>query len=221
MKIPDREVARLTGHGGTEPGFGPNPSQILPLKPRSLLIVEQKILTGSSDRSIRLYNPAKSFNSTPGSGLVQTYSAHGYEVFDLSITEDNARFASVGGDKQVFLWDVATARTLKRWPGHFGRVNCVGFGGEEGNVVVSGSFDATVRLWDCKSQSTKPIQIFEDSKDSVSSLHVLGHEIVTGSVDGKMRLYDLRMGMIYVDTIGRKMIPQSSSTCPIPKAYPT
>lgn len=59
-------------------------------------------------------------------------------MFDLSITEDNARFASVGGDKQVFLWDVATARTLKRWPGHFGRVNCVGFGGEEGNVVVSG-----------------------------------------------------------------------------------
>lgn len=70
-----------------------------------------------------------------------------------------------------------------------------------------GSFDATVRLWDCKSQSTKPIQVFEDSKDSVSSLHVLGHEIVTGSVDGKLRLYDLRMGMVFVDTIGRKEPP--------------
>ncbi len=70
-----------------------------------------------------------------------------------------------------------------------------------------GSFDATVRLWDCKSQSTKPIQVFEDSKDSVSSLHVLGHEIVTGSVDGKLRLYDLRMGMVYADTIGRKQLP--------------
>ncbi|KAL8890899.1 MAG: hypothetical protein Q9215_001976 [Flavoplaca cf. flavocitrina] len=161
-----------------------------------------EILTGSSDRSIRLYNPAKSFSASVGSGLVQTYSAHGYEVLDISVTEDNARFASVGGDKQVFLWDVATARTLKRWSGHFGRVNCVGFGGEEGSVVVSGSFDATVRLWDCKSQSTKPIQVFEDSKDSVSSLHVLGHEIVTGSVDGKLRLYDLRMGMVYADTIG-------------------
>lgn len=44
----------------------------------------------------------------------------------------------MGGDKQVFLWDVATARTLRRWAGHFGRVNCVGFGGEEGSVVVSG-----------------------------------------------------------------------------------
>ncbi|KAL8656345.1 MAG: hypothetical protein Q9210_000335, partial [Variospora velana] len=206
------------------------------------------ILTGSADRTIRLFNPIKASLSSPESGLVQTYSAHGYEVLDISVTDDNARFASVGGDKQVFLWDVATARTLRRWTGHFGRVNCVGFGGEEGSVVVSGtsprsenegidelhmggervqfeliimadhligsqgSFDATVRLWDCKSQSTKPIQVLDDSKDSVSSLHVLGHEVVTGSVDGRMRLYDLRMGMIYADTIGRKLLLSSPTT---------
>lgn len=77
------------------------------------------------------------------------------------------------------------------------------FGGEDGSVVVSGSYDATVRLWDCKSQSTKPIQVLEEARDSVSTLHVVGHEIVTGSVDGRMRVYDLRMGMILVDVIGR------------------
>lgn len=71
---------------------------------------------------------------------MQTYSAHGYEVLDLSVAHDNARFASVGGDKQVFLWDVSTARTLRRWAGHFARVNCVAFGGEEDTVVVSGMF---------------------------------------------------------------------------------
>lgn len=80
----------------------------------------------------------------------------------------------------------------------------------DGESVSIGSFDATVRLWDCKSQSTKPIQVLEDSKDSVSSLHVLGHEIVTGSVDGKLRLYDLRMGMVYADTIGCKNNPIST-----------
>ena len=79
----------------------------------------------------------------------------------------------------------------------------MGFGGEDGSVVISGSYDATIRLWDCKSQSTKPIQVFEDARDSVSSLHVVGHEIVTGSVDGRMRVYDLRMGMLFVDVIGR------------------
>lgn len=68
---------------------------------------------------------------------------------------------------------------------------------------VTGSFDATVRLWDCKSQSVKPIQVLDEARDSVSSLHVLGHEIVTGSVDGRVRLYDLRMGMLHVDVVGR------------------
>ncbi|CAF9922554.1 hypothetical protein IMSHALPRED_005700 [Imshaugia aleurites] len=165
--------------------------------------MQGSILTGSSDRSVHLYNPSKASSSVPKSGLIQTYSAHGYEVLDLAVTEDNARFASVGGDKQVFLWDVATARTLKRWSGHFGRVNCVDLGGENGSVVVSGSYDATVRLWDCKSQSTKPIQVFEEARDSVSSLHVVGHEIVTGSVDGRMRVYDLRMGMVFMDVIGQ------------------
>ncbi|KAL9613258.1 MAG: hypothetical protein Q9167_002167, partial [Letrouitia subvulpina] len=101
------------------------------------------ILTGSSDRTIHLYNPSKtsslsSAQGGPQSGLVQTYSAHGYEVLDLSVAHDNARFASVGGDKQVFLWDVSTAKTLRRWAGHFARVNCVAFGGEEDTVVVSG-----------------------------------------------------------------------------------
>lgn len=70
-------------------------------------------------------------------GLVQSYSAHGYEVLDIAVTDDNARFASVGGDKQVFLWDVAAGKTLKRWAGHGARVNAVDFGGD-GSVVVSG-----------------------------------------------------------------------------------
>lgn len=89
----------------------------------------------------------------------------------------------------------------------------------------AGSFDATVRIWDCKSQSTKPIQILEESGDSVSSLDVLGHEIVTGSVDGTVRLYDLRMGKIYADVIGRKSSPpplrKRASTSPCPRDQQT
>ena len=73
------------------------------------------------------------------------------------------------------------------------------------HLTSTGSFDATVRLWDCKSQSTKPIQTFEEARDSVSSLHVIGHELVTGSVDGKLRVYDLRMGIVYVDAIARRL----------------
>ena len=70
---------------------------------------------------------------------MQSFSAHGYEVLDIAVTEDNARFASVGGDRLVFLWDVSQGKTLRRWSGHNGRVNAVAFAGEGDAVVVSGT----------------------------------------------------------------------------------
>ena len=99
------------------------------------------LLTGSSDRNIRLYNPSTS-------NLIQTYSAHGYGVLDIACSEDNAKFASVGGDKTVFVWDVASGQTLRRFNGHVGAVNAVRWGGEGEGVVVSGSFDGVSWSWD-------------------------------------------------------------------------
>ena len=108
----------------------------------------------------------------------------------------------------MFLWDVATARTLRRFGGgaggHGGKIECVAFGGEGDCVVLSGGFDSTVRLWDTKSQSSKPLMVLSEAKDSVMALAVVGHEIVTGSVDGRLRVYDLRMGMVNVDVLARE-----------------
>lgn len=59
----------------------------------------------------------------------------------------------------------------------------------------------------------KPIQILDEAKDSISSLHILGHEIAVGCVDGRARLYDLRMGFLSVDVLGRRCSFASSSIC--------
>jgi WD40 repeat protein len=42
-------------------------------------------------------------------------------------------------------------------------VNCVRFN-EESTVVMSGSVDTLVKIWDCRSRSQEPIQQLEDSK---------------------------------------------------------
>lgn len=154
-------------------------------------------MTGSSDRTLRLFNPITG-------NVIQTYSAHGYQVLDLAVAEANDRFISVGGDKTVFLWDVATAQTLRRWSGHAGRVNACAFGGEGDSVIVSGSFDSTVKIWDTKQRSERPIMTFSEAKDSISSIEIVGAEILSGSVDGRVRSYDLRMGCMDQDVIGRK-----------------
>ncbi|KAG9861689.1 WD40 repeat-like protein, partial [Aureobasidium melanogenum] len=155
----------------------------------------QYLLTGSTDRQIRLFNPATGLE-------VQKYSAHGYEVHDLSVAQDNDRFISVGGDKTVFLWDVATHQTLRRWSGHAGRVNACAFAGEGDSLVVTGSFDSTVKIWDCKQRNEKPIMTLSEAKDAVSSVSISGVEILVGSVDGRVRCYDVRMGAIDQDVLG-------------------
>lgn len=102
----------------------------------------------------------------------------------------------------MFLWDVQTAQTVRRWTGHSGRVNRGVFGGEGDSVVVSASFDGTVRIWDVRSNAYKPIMMLSDAKDSVSDVAIHDAEIVAASVDGRIRSYDLRTGMCQVDVIG-------------------
>ena len=46
--------------------------------------------------------------------------------------------------------------------------------------------------------------VLSEAKDSISSVCVVEHEIMSGSIDGRVRVYDLRMGMVYIDVIGRE-----------------
>lgn len=48
-----------------------------------------------------------------------------------------------------------------------------------------------------------PIQVLEDAKDSITSVQIKNHEIITGSVDGRLRTYDLRAGHLSTDVVGR------------------
>ncbi|XP_014813503.1 PREDICTED: WD repeat domain-containing protein 83 [Calidris pugnax] len=81
------------------------------------------------------------------------------------------------------------------------KVNCVQFN-EEATIIVSGSIDSTVRCWDCRSRRPDPVQVLDEAKDGVSSVKVSDHEILSGSVDGRVRRYDLRAGQLFSDYIG-------------------
>lgn len=166
------------------------------------------ILSGSSDRQIHL-SRSEPANANQPSRAIQKYAAHGYAVLDIAVSQDNQTFASVGGDRSVFLWDVQRADgTLRRFgsntnQGHTGRINCVAFAGEGDSVLVSGSDDTSVRLWDAKSRDNKPLMVLDEAKDGVASVVVPGngHEVVSGSVDGRIRSYDVRMGRVTVDVM--------------------
>lgn len=67
---------------------------------------------------------------------------------------------------------------------------------------MSGSKDNSVMCWDIRTRKLDPIQVFKDSKDSITSIIVTDSKIITSSFDGTIRTYDLRVGEMVCDSIG-------------------
>ncbi|XP_014773291.2 WD repeat domain-containing protein 83 [Octopus bimaculoides] len=148
-----------------------------------------------SDKTLKLWNPYRQLH-------LKTYSGHGYEVLDAHSACDNATLCSGGMDKSVILWDVATGQMKRKYRGHAGTVSCVKFN-EESTVILSGSVDGTILCWDCRSRKSEPIQKLKEAKDSITSLQVSDHEILSGSADSYIRRYDLRIGRLTCDYVGK------------------
>lgn len=60
-------------------------------------------------------------------------------------TPDNTKFASCGGDRSVFVWDVASGDQFRRFQGHSAKVNAVAFNAEA-SILASGASLGEERL---------------------------------------------------------------------------
>ncbi|CAK9303080.1 unnamed protein product [Gordionus sp. m RMFG-2023] len=150
-------------------------------------------LTSGSDKTIALWNPYKNLK-------IKTYEGQGFESLDVRASQDNSKFACCGMDKNVRCIDVATGKVLRKFRGHAGRVNCVTFN-DDSSVLLSGSIDSSVRIWDIKSYNKSEIQILKEARDSVTAIKVSRYEIFTASADGCLRRYDIRNGRVETDSL--------------------
>lgn len=55
-----------------------------------------------------------------------------------------------------------------------------------------------------RAQARTPIQSLEEAKDAIQTIYVGSGEIISGSVDGHVRTYDLRKGQLTSDYLGRR-----------------
>jgi mitogen-activated protein kinase organizer 1 len=85
-----------------------------------------------------------------------------------------------------------------------GRVQAVRFN-EEASIIFSASIDGTVKIWDVKSREYEPIQVLDDAKDSVTSISLGSHELLTTSLDQRVRIYDIRYGKLHEHYIGHNL----------------
>ena len=151
-----------------------------------------------ADKTVVLWNPYKKLK-------LQTYSGHNQEVLDADCSHDHAFLCTGSLDKTILYFDVSTAKILRKFRGHAGRVQCVRFNKDESNCIISGSIDGKVKIWDLRAKTFDPIQEIEDFKDSVTYIDLNVQQMLISCLDKHTRLYDVRFGRMFDDFIGEQV----------------
>jgi len=216
--LPSTPTAQLFGHEG-------------PVRSLKFSSCGKYCISGGHDRTVRLWNPTridpasqsqqigggdmisdtvfsneKILDKIPHALPIQVYDdGHTHPISAIDIDNTSTKLISAS-EKTLVITDVISRKLKRRFQGHTGRINTVACS-SGGDVYASGSYDGTVRLWDGRSGSQTPIQILSDATDSISSVKILQEEsavveILSASIDGCVRTYDIRRGMVNCDNFG-------------------
>ncbi|WZZ24513.1 hypothetical protein YC2023_007914 [Brassica napus] len=184
---------------------------------------EPFVLSGGKDKSVVLWSiqdhitTAGTDSKSPGSSIKQTggrsvgprgvYHGHEDTVEDVAFCPSSAQeFCSVGDDSCLILWDARTGTgpAMKVEKAHDADLHCVDWNPHDNNLILTGSADNTVRLFDCRNLTSNgvgsPIYKFEGHNASVLSVQWSPDKSsVFGSAaeDGLLNIWDY-------DKVGKK-----------------
>mmetsp|Transcript_16030 Transcript_16030/g.44328 ORF Transcript_16030/g.44328 Transcript_16030/m.44328 type:complete len:401 (-) Transcript_16030:589-1791(-) len=241
--LPSVPVARLTGHDGPVQAIAFtsdgkwcltggldrtvklwNPFRV---DPHHTAVVGASVSKSSSIpiRGRREVENKTAFQNIPPALNIQTYSGgltHEVSALCVTATSSSSSQTLLAASHQTLVVTDLVSNQVKRRLGqnhHTGRINAVAATRYGGEAYLTGSYDATVAIWDGRSRDNKPLQVLNDAKDSVTTVCVRQetHEgdtggaynnnnntavIRTASVDGILRTYDLRKGILQCDDFG-------------------
>jgi len=105
---------------------------------------------------------------------------------------DDRNIVTSSGDSTILLWDVNENSIVSTFAQHSGDVMSIAVNQEKG-LIVSGSVDATAKLWDYR-DSKKCIGTFSGHESDINAVDFFpdGNAFVTGSDDSSLRLFDIR-----------------------------
>ena len=147
----------------------------------------RKLVSGSSDNSVRLWNS----NSGRCEGVLE---GHRSRVWDVDSTRTGGHVASASGDSTVKVWDVESAQCRTTLRAGVGDVYSCRFHPDEKHLVSAG-YDKLVRMYDVETGSI--VKTFTGHQLGVSSaiFNPLGNLIVTASKDTTIRFWDVVSGL--------------------------
>ncbi|CAN7110662.1 unnamed protein product [Brassica rapa subsp. narinosa] len=127
----------------------------------------------------------------------------------LAANSEGTYIVGGGASGDIFLWEVASGKLLKKWHAHYRSVTCLLFSGDD-SLLVSGSEDGSVRVWsllrlfdDLQRQqqgSTLYEHDFNEHTTSVTDIVIdyggCNAFIVSASGDGTCKVWSLSKGKL-------------------------
>ena len=164
-------------------------------------------LFASASRTLHLINPSTSPSDAtsaaiPSSAIRLYHPPHAYDITCIGVTASSQHLLSGSSDRQLIVTQTETAQTLRKLKAHEMRVNALAVSGD--TVCATASADSTVRLWDLRAmRDHRPMQTATHSRDSVTAIAFLPSSpaFVSASMDGCLRVYDIRRGEVTVDDL--------------------
>lgn len=151
-----------------------------------------RLITGSEDKTVRLWNLANATVSGPVSGPARL-EGHAAAVVAVAFSPDGKQVLSGTADNAVRLWNPEDGSVIKDFAGHTGPILCVGF------VAVTQPFsvstDRSVRFWNPADGAVA--RTFSDQGTPVGA--VLGadaQQIALLGNDKQVRLYQMNTGQL-------------------------
>ena len=137
------------------------------------------------DRSILLW---RTYGSCDNYGILKGHRA---AVLDLAWSRSSEYIFSASADTTVASWDLESGLRIRRHEGHTEIVNALAAIPRGEEVLISGSDDGCVGVWDAR---VKRAVDFIETEFPVTAVAVAeaGNEIYTGGIEGDVKVYDVR-----------------------------
>ena len=226
--LPRVPVARLTGHDGPVQAivFTPDGKWCLTggldrtVKLWNPFRVDPQYVAANSTKPHPFSRKRlrTAFHDLPPALNIQTYKGgltHDISALSMVPGTSSSQTLLAASNQSLVVTDLVSNKVVRKLGQnhHTGRINAVA-AANNGDAYLTASYDATVAIWDGRSKDFKPLQVLKEAKDSVTSVLVKqtvddkknNHDnmamIHTASVDGKVRSYDLRKGLMQADDFG-------------------
>ncbi|KAL1963230.1 hypothetical protein VTN77DRAFT_8555 [Rasamsonia byssochlamydoides] len=171
----------------------------------------QNIASGSMDRNIMLW---RTYGQCENYGIL---TGHKGAVLDLQWSRDSRVIFSASADMTLASWDLETGQRIRRHMGHEEIINCLDISRRGQELLVSGSDDGYIGIWDPRQKDALD---FLETEFPITAIAMseAGNEIYSGSIDNDIRVWDIRKKAVvytlvgHTDTISSLQVSPDSQT---------